>query len=390
MKMSSFFLTSACITRTSVAFISPALLPLRLSKKGLDKITTSQRWSSTASNDIAASLSTGVPRVETFQEVISKHGVPGSIGCATKDDLEPIPADRFTTNEGRQEFANLHPHLYPLAQSKSTGNLICGLRQPREPDQKENNGPWPIMESTLEGPGMRLLCLNNEDLMRRIVCECDFSGENTDLIGVFNSGITNGFPPYERGSVEKLGYGVDKYVLLRVGPFADIYHALALEHEKKGSEQSALISAEAANGKLTGFGSTFLFYARLLSRFPNREDETRDAARNCLRLPLATAGLSKLDLRDVALLGQMADGSTPTEEVYAKLANMYELLKEHEGGEDPDKPKSPRVIALEKAGYLLDVTAMAGRPYGEIRSELAQLYREAGQDDMATFVELEV
>ena len=112
--------------------------------------------------------------------------------------------------------------------------------------------------------------------------------------------------------------------MLRVGPFQDIYETLALGHAKNGDESSALISAEAANGKISGFASTFRFYARLLSTFPNREEETRDAARMCLRLPLPSIGLDTEEFREVAILGQIADESDSDEEAIAKMPD-YEV-----------------------------------------------------------------
>ena len=51
--------------------------------------------------------------------------------------------------------------------------------------------------------------------------------------------------PYEMGSVEQLGYGLDKYVLLRVGPFPDLYETMSNQHLSKGDNKSSLIAAEA-------------------------------------------------------------------------------------------------------------------------------------------------
>jgi hypothetical protein len=63
-------------------------------------------------------------------------------------------------------------------------------------------------------------------------------------------------------------------MLLCIGPFPDLYQNMAYQHYKHGGEQSSLIAAEAANSKMAGFGSTFCFYARLLSSFPNHQEET--------------------------------------------------------------------------------------------------------------------
>lgn len=183
-------------------------------------------------------------------------------------------------------------------------------------------------------------------------------------------------------------YGVDKYVLLKVGPFADIYESLAMGHAAKKDESSALISAEASSNKISGFASTFLFYARLLSSFSNRKEEVRDAARMCLRMPLPSIGLSINDFRQVAILGQLAEEADSDAEVMAKLEIMYEKIREHERDEDPrsQAAKSPEQAALDEANYLLDRAALTGSKWSEVRPKLAAIYKSVGRDDMATFV----
>lgn len=177
-------------------------------------------------------------------------------------------------------------------------------------------------------------------------------------------------------------------MLLKVGPFADIYETLALGHAAKGDESSALISAEAANNKISGFASTFLFYARLLSSFSNRGEEARDAARMCLRLPLPSIGLSIDDFREVAIYGKIAEESDSDEEVMAKLQVMYEKIREHEKDEDPRAAasKTPEQAALDEANYILDRVALTGGKWGEVRPKLAEIYKSVGRDDMASFV----
>ena len=167
----------------------------------------------------------GVSRMETLQTLLAKHGAPGSRGCMEANDLEPIFVTFQSEEEtpeliasimGMDEYLDLHPHLYPIARSKKTGNFVCAMRRTFADDQEmyegSSNAPWPIVEARLRGPGMRLLALNSEHLMRRIVCECDFSGEGKNLISLYNDGLGKNSikdkaldSPYEPGSVEKLG-----------------------------------------------------------------------------------------------------------------------------------------------------------------------------------------
>lgn len=190
------------------------------------------------SNGIEADVMLGVSRIETLQTLLSRHGAPGSLGCNLPDgDLEPIfvpsssssssyyrdeTPELISTFLGINDYVNLHPHLYPLAKSKTSGNLICALKRVYSQDDAASEryeksskaSPWPIVEAKIGGPGMRLLALNSEHLMRRIVCECDFSGERTELVKLYNEKLEknhnigkNGLDqPYEPGSVEKLGH----------------------------------------------------------------------------------------------------------------------------------------------------------------------------------------
>ena len=167
----------------------------------------------------SAEVNSGISRVNTLQSFLLKRGAPGSKGCSEKGDLEPVFLDfnespetpeLVTTLVGMDEFVNLHPQLYPLARSKKTGNVVCAWRRAfggDTNDWQENSSspPWPIVEATIGGPGMRLLSLNSENLMRRIACECDFSGEDMELIEMYNDGLSKGEDPYELGSVKKLG-----------------------------------------------------------------------------------------------------------------------------------------------------------------------------------------
>jgi hypothetical protein len=151
--------------------------------------------------------------------MLSKYGAPGSSGCKKENDLEPVSPSQDApellasmTAADDDELSNLHPYLYPIARSKSSGNFVCALRNAYATEGDLEN-PWPIVESTLNGPGMQLLSLNSEHLMRRIACEKDFRGEGREAVEIYNEGLGRGMmkdkafdSPYVVGDVEKLGY----------------------------------------------------------------------------------------------------------------------------------------------------------------------------------------
>lgn len=247
MRMSKVVM-AAWLCRTSMSFVSRTTTTRKASTIATSTTTSSPFASSSSlyrtsrnnnlshsrlfsvSNDVNADVQLGVSRIETLQTLLSQHGAPGSVGCNQPGDLELVFVNLASEEPpeetpelisdflGVNEYVNLHPQLYPLAKSKSTGNMICALRRAFADDASEwyensSNQPWPIVEAQVGGMGMRLLALNSEHLMRRIVCECDFAGERTELIDVYNEHLGKNLiadkgldQPYEAGAVEKLGY----------------------------------------------------------------------------------------------------------------------------------------------------------------------------------------
>lgn len=361
--------------------------------------STKQRTSlfhNQSDEDTATSLA-GVSRLNTLQTLLSERGAPGSRGCKiTNGDLVAISPSEAATSS---TYVNLHPHLFPLAKSDSTGNVICALRRAyaddADYDSPSINAPWPIVESAVGVPGMRLLALNSEHMMRRIAADADANLEGEDaekIIGIYNEGLGKGELTdtqldnvYEAGSVSKLGYGLDKYVLLRVGPFPDLYETMANNHLARGDTESSLIAAEANNGKFGGFGSTFAFYSKLLASLPQRSEEARDAARMCVRMPLPSMGLTREDFAQVSKMAQFATPIDTTDDAMEKMLHFYEKVRDHEK-EDNSGDKTAKQIAMDEANYLLDVACLTGQSYGDVREKIAEIYSGAGMDEMAEFV----
>ena len=122
-----------------------------------------------------------VSRLSTLQALLSIWGAPGSVGCNLGNgDLIPVPPR--SSSSCSSEYRDLHPHLLPLARSASSGHVICALRRGYADDVEYFDAPallarpWPIVESAVGLPGMRLLSLNSEHLMRRIAADADARG----------------------------------------------------------------------------------------------------------------------------------------------------------------------------------------------------------------------
>ena len=152
--------------------------------------------------------------------MLTKYGAPGSSGCSLADDLEPVSPSQDApelvasmTEAEDDELSNLHPYLYPIAKSKTTGNFVCAYRNAYADEGGDpKSKPWPIVEAALGGRGMQLLALNSEHIMRRIACEKDFFGDGNEAVELYNDGLGEGLmkdaafdTPYVPGDVEKLG-----------------------------------------------------------------------------------------------------------------------------------------------------------------------------------------
>jgi len=393
MKLSTMIITLS-LPRFTSCFVSRSIHPATSIAASSISLQSSRLFGK-SSDEETELIGVGVSRLDTLQTLLSERGAPGSRGCSQGGgDIVPIPLSSSSSSE----FKDLHPHLLPLARSQSTGNVICALRRAYADDAGYDSpslaSPWPIVESAVGLPGMRLLSLNSEHLMRRICADADANLEGDDaqrILELYNDGLGSGSlgamdVPYEMGSVEKLGYGLEKYVLLRVGPFPDLYETMANQHLSRGDEESSLIAAEASNGKFGGFGSTFAFYAKLLSSLPNREEECRDAARMCVRMPLPSMGLTVSDFATVSKMAQYADAADNTETALQKLRDMYEKIREHEQDEN-NGDKSVKQTAMEDANYLLDIACLTGQKYGEVREEIGNIYRSAGMESDADFAD---
>ena len=174
---------------------------------------------SSSSDVTAAALRSGISRLSTLQTLLKNFGAPGS-DCTEANDLSPVVAFEDTPElvgclvGNDAELMNLHPHLFPISKSQKTGNYICALRRAYADDaiyESSTDAPWPIVEARSGSPGMRLLALNSEHLMRRIACESDFAGCEKDIITIYNDGLGRGLVKdkeldvvYEHGS-ELLG-----------------------------------------------------------------------------------------------------------------------------------------------------------------------------------------
>jgi hypothetical protein len=284
--------------------------------------------SSTAAVDTAAQH---ISRIEVLQDFVSKQGVPGSIAC--HDSMQPIAVP----NTDKSQWSRLHPYLYPLAHSTTTGHVVGALMLSPS-SSRTTTAPWPIVETSLYAPAsFHMIAMNSEHLLRRILvtAEHDKHPDIATLMASFNDSLDTALPGSDRtlytpGALDTWKYGLEQYLLLKIGPFLDCYTHVAWQHHWRTRQDaaSACIAAETAHAKFTGFGEPFVYTARLLHHLPHRQDECRDAARQALRLPLFTLGMPyDAIVQEMAVLAQLVPPDTSTDDTRNAVRAWLEQVR---------------------------------------------------------------
>lgn len=200
---------------------------------------------------------------------------------------------------------------------------------------------------------------------------------------------------YARGAVEKVGYGLERFLFLKVrteggvdvqghvlvpweegagkshqrsfcqpsamirinkhvrdaqvGAFPDVYEFLTEFHLGKGDQQSALVTSEKAYNVFKGWGQPYMQYCKLLQHMKGRELEMRDAALAALRTPLWTVALEGADLDLV--LGAAKSSREKAQEKFWKLYEDERLQEIKQG-------KRPEQVAADRAAFLMDAALL--------------------------------
>ena len=193
---------------------------------------------------------------------------------------------------------------------------------------------------------------------------------------------------YELGEARSMGIGVERYIVVKVDGFDDIYERLIEGHLQKGDEASALITCELYIQKYPSWGFPYVKYIEVLEKVGKRKDggrstrelEIRDSCRMALQLPLWTIGKGFEGLVDTA--GYKDIGN---------LKKIYKrLMMEKREKEVADGLKKEQV-ALDRAAWVLDWAVCDGDVlekggWEEVKEQVAALYDEAGLNHIATFV----
>lgn len=194
-----------------------------------------------------------------------------------------------------RERSGLNPLLIPLAKDHSDQSIIGFVRWPT---QKES---MPLQVVKTNEVGLTLLALDTDSYCLRQAVELDIAGDNRagEVLALADPPDNKKYPlGYAANfiNITKLPktseenrqrLNLDRFLLLKVGPFLDSYRRLAFDYDKLGNEVNALITCERAVNVFFGWGSPMTLHMQLLAK-TGRADEARDSAKAVLANPKFT------------------------------------------------------------------------------------------------------
>ena len=252
-----------------------------------------------------------------------------------------------------RQSAGVHPLVVPLARD-SQGHILGLLRWPTAP---EGMHP-PVVRQA--GPQLSLVARSVDAWVHAELAHRDARGE---ALGGLLTAANDPGHLYAAGQLAASRLPLNAYLLLKVGVTFDFFEELIEAHLEKGDEKAALVTADRACREAPGWARPQAIRARTYERV-GRLEEARDGARVALLEPIWTLGE---DPQGVAVLAGWTEPVTGAP--FRRLA------------EDASKPPADR------AAHLMDAVAADGGDWDAARAELGALYREAGLDDIAAFVD---
>lgn len=272
---------------------------------------------------------------------------------------------------------DLHPFVLPLGTRGDGDDLeVCGLmiRTPRgshlAPDKYQV-----VLQKPRVSKNIQLTAMDIDQYIKRRAEEATFRSEKQDLPIIE---ITKDVYDVRFQGKEKTA--LDKWLLVEVGPFPDVYKNLAREHLENGDPRSALVCADTMREKFGDWAFVHAFVSGMLREnygkegFEDRGLEANHTAQMCFTsgYPLWTledGGDSLSELLTFAQVPKLADISS-LKVFYLKRVTDEQRAAVRTGN------MSLGCAALAKAQALLDAVCCGHKSYNGIREEIAELYEE--------------
>ena len=180
-----------------------------------------------------------------------------------------------------------------------------------------------------------------------------------------------GAPVYATGELDASRLKLNQFLLLRVGPFPDLWEKVARDQLDRQDQTAALVASERATAGNPGWGCCVWLQCQLLAAL-GRTEEQRDLALAALEAPLWTLGAPLEDVQQAAQLEHVED-------VHALFKELDEQLRTQQGAAD----RSPKERALLGATEMLDRVVKEAGSWDAVRPQLAVALEEAGLVDAA-------
>ena len=269
----------------------------------------------------------------------------------------------------------LHPLVKPLA--KTASNDVLGLmRWPLTGDDKAVH----VVRTQVQEAGKAAdaqsysvrPCGTIAQFARRMAVEADHEGGSQEVIEVA-AAVTQeaGGKPYTAGELADSRLRAPQFVLLRVGPFVDLWESIARGQLDKGDETAALVAAERASAQNPGWGCCMYLQAELMGSL-GRHEEQRDLALAALESPFWTLGAP---LRDGLAAAQLSH----IDDLRALVRGMEDKVREQQGA----PPRSGSELATLRALDALDNVVRTEGKWDDARPSVSVALRDAGHADAA-------
>lgn len=259
--------------------------------------------------------------------------------------LEIVPPEK---TEG------VHPLVIPIGEDED-GHLYGFLRW----STPTANLPLPIVRQV--NSSLHLMANSADEMLHRELAWRDTADNENP--GALLTAANRDEVLYEIGAVAMTGLPLPAYFLLKVGVPTSFFDELIRGHMERGDETAAMVTAERACSAAHGWGRPHVMRTKLLIEL-NKFEEARDSARAALLDPVWTLGSP---FEPIARLAGWKDPIT---------SQPYRDLSE-------DESKLP----LDRAAHLMDAVTVEGGNWHACRAPLAGLYKDAGLDSLAAFID---
>jgi hypothetical protein len=296
----------------------------------------------------------------------------------TTDSLTPLLKALGHTPCNPAMRKGLHPLVEPLAQTTS-GDVLGLMRWPLEGGKVHVVHTRPQVErGASEDEKLRSLtvrpCGSVAQFARRAAVEADeggADGASAVIEAAAKATAAASGKVYVPGELAESRLRISQFLLMRVGPFADMWEQLACAQLDKGDETAALIAAERASSLNPGWGCTLYLQARLMGKL-GRAEEQRDLALAALESPFWTLGAPLQEAMGAAQLAHIED-------LRELIRAMEDKVREQQGA----PARTARENALMRATDALDGVVRTDGSWDDVRPVVAEALREAGMQEAA-------